>query len=259
MILDMKLGANLIAIARQRAGLSQRALAERLAVPPSTVARWEGGEHAPSMDMVQAVARACGLELTYGLANGDDSYVFDIQRRLQLTPTERVRALRRTSADPLQIAAALYRAEVRYVLVGAVAAAARGWPILLGRGEYAIVPADAPRNLARLAQAAKALGGSERKVEDPYAGAEVTWRWPLAGDGSLAAVTDPIGTRGYRDLRRSARAMALQDAVVEVASLRDLIRMADANPRSEMRSFGPALWATLEQAESAAEHAVLAA
>ncbi len=245
----MKLGASLVAIARQRAGLSQRALAERLGVPPSTVARWESGEHAPSMDTVQTVSRACGLELTYGLAIADDSYVFDVQRRLQLTPTERVRALTRTCADPLHVAAALYRADVRYVLIGTVAAAARGWPILLGRGEYLIVPEDATRNIARLEQAADALGAGERKVEDLYAGAEVTWRWPLAGDGSLAAVKYPLGTRGYRDLRRAARETALQDAVVDVASLRDLIRMADASPGSQMRPFLPALWATLEQTE----------
>ncbi len=203
------------------------------------------------MDMVQALARACGLELTYGLANGDDSYVLDIQRRLKLTPTERIGALTSTSADPLQVAAALYWAEVRYVLVGAVAAAARGWPIRLGRGEYLTVPEDAPRNFKRLQRAADALGAGELQIEDPYAGAEVTWRWALPGGGSLAALTYPIGTRGYRDLRRAARATALRDAVVDVASLRDLIRMADASPRSEMRSFLPALWATLEQTEVA--------
>ena len=247
----MKLGAHLVAIARQRAGLSQRALAERLSVPPSTVARWESGDHAPSMDTVQTVARVCGLELTYGLANGDDSYVVDIQRRLKFTPTERIRALANVGTDPLQIAAALYRAELRYVLVGAVAAAARGWPILLGRGEYLIVPEDATRNFKRLQRAADALGAGELQIEEPYAGTEVTWRWPLPQGGSLAAVTHPVGTRGYSDLCRAARETALQDAVVEVASLRDLIRMADASPHSEMRSFLPALWATLEQTERA--------
>jgi transcriptional regulator with XRE-family HTH domain len=255
----MKLGGNLVAIARQRAGLSQRALAVRLGVPASTVARWESGEHAPSLDTLQAVVRACGLDLMVQLGNGDDSYVIDISRRLALTPTERVRALTAAGADPLAIAAALYRAEVRYVLVGAVAAAARGWPIILGRGEYLIVPEDAKRNLSRLQQAARALGAGERQTEDPYAGLEVTWRWPLPDGGSLAASLQPIGTRGYRDLRRSARQTALQDAVVEVASLRDLIRMADASPRSELRAFLPALWATLEQTEAAPQCDALAA
>ena len=247
----MKIGANLAAIARQRAGLTQRALAERLAVPPSTLAGWESGEDAPSMDAVQAIARACGLELAFYLANGDDSYVFDIQRRLKLTPTERVRALANFGTDPLQIAATLYHTEVRYVLVGAVAAAARGWPILLGRGEYLIVPEDSERNLTRLRRSASALGLPDPQIEDPYPGTEVIWRWPLPEGGSLVASNYPIGTRGYRDLRRGADETSLRDALVEVASLRDLIRMADASPDSAMRSFRPALWATLEQFERA--------
>jgi transcriptional regulator with XRE-family HTH domain len=253
---SLKVGANLVAIARQRAGLSQRTLAARLSVPPSTVARWESGERAASMDTVQSVARACGLELAFYLANGDDSYVFDVQRRLKRTPAERIRALARFGTDPLQIAAALYSAEVRYVLVGAVAAAARGWPILLGRGEYLIVPEDSQRNLTRLHRAASALGATDPEIEDPHPGAEVISRWPLPDGGSLAASTYPIGTRGYRDLRRGAHETALGDAVVEVATVRDLIRMADANPYSEMRSFLPALWATLEQIErDASDHA----
>lgn len=255
----MKLGANLVAISRQRAGLTQRALAARLGVPSSTIARWEAGEHAPSLDTLQGVVRACGLELTLHVANGDDSYVIDIQERLAMTPTERVRALTRGGPDPLSVAAALYRAEVRYVLVGAVAAAAHGWPIILGRREYMIVPDDAKRNLARLQEAAVALGAAEREEEDLYAGLELTWRWPLPQGGSLAATPAPVGTRGYRDLRRSARQTALADVVVEVASLRDLIRMADSGPRSEIRSFLPALWATLEQSELAAERDALAA
>ena len=162
-------------------------------------------------------------------------------------------------ADPLAVAATLYHAEVRYVLVGAVAAAARGWPIILGRGEYLIVPEETTGNLSRLQRAANELGAGERQTEDPYAGAELTWRWSLPEGGSLAATPKPIGTRGYRDLRRSARPTALADAVVEVASLRDLIRMADAGPTSAMRSFLPALWATLEQTELAGEPGALAA
>jgi hypothetical protein len=34
--------------------------------------------------------RACGLELTYGLANYDESYVPYIERLLELTPQERI-------------------------------------------------------------------------------------------------------------------------------------------------------------------------
>lgn len=250
-ICDMKLGANLVLMARQRAGLSQRALAARVGVPPSTVARWEAGEHAPSLDTLHGVVRACGLDLMVGLANGDDSYQGDVSRRLRLTPTERVRDLAGGEWDPLSIAAVLYRADVRYVLIGEVAAAAHGWPITLSRGEYLIVPEGAKRNLARLQAATSELGGGGRRTDAPFGDLDVTSRWPLSGGGELAVAIELPGTAGYRDLRRSARHVALQDAVVELAALRDLIRIADASPRPERRAFLPALWATLEVTEDA--------
>jgi hypothetical protein len=136
---------------------------------------------------------------------------------------------------------------VRYVLGGEVAGAVHGWPITLDYGEYLIFPEDAARNLDRLEQAAAALGATGRDVDDPYAGLDVTYRWTLTAGGVLAACPTPAGTRGYRDLRRDATLTPLETAVVEVASLRDLIRVADASPRSRRRAFLPALWATLEQ------------
>ncbi|HEY7952043.1 MAG TPA: helix-turn-helix transcriptional regulator [Solirubrobacteraceae bacterium] len=249
----MPLSANLVAIARQRAGISQRALAARLGVPPSTVARWESAEHSPSLDTLRAVVRACGLDFVIGLANRDDSYALDIAQRLTLTPTERVRRLSTDTGDPLSLAMALYSHDVRCVLIGEIAAAAHGWPITLARGEYMVVPENAERNLARLQAAATALGATERQTEDPYSGLDTTWRWPLPGGGSLAATLQPAGTSGYRDLHRAARPTALSDAVVQLASLRDLIRIADASPRPERRAYLPALWATLEQSEDAAK------
>lgn len=249
----MNLGANLVAIARQRAGLSQRALAERLGVPPSTIARWESAEHSPSLDTLRAVVRTCGLDFVIGLANLDDSYSQDIIQRLALTPTERVRRLSTDRGDPLALAMALYSSEVRCVLIGEVAAAAQGWPITLARGEYLVVPEDAERNLARLRAAAATLGAAERQTDDPYSGLDTTWRWPLPDGGSLAATLRPAGTSGYRDLHRAARPTALGDAVVQLASLRDLIRIADSSPRPERRAYLPALWATLEQSEDAAQ------
>ncbi len=249
----MSLSAHLVAIARQRAGLSQRALAGRLGVPPSTVARWESAEHCPSLDTLRAVVRACGLDFVIGLANQEDSYVPDIAQRLALTPTERVRRLNTDTHDPLAVAMALYTHDVRCVLIGEVAAAAHGWPITPACSEYMVVPENAERNLARLQTAATALGAAEQQTEDPYSGMDITWRWTLAGGGSLAATPQPAGTSGYRDLHRAARPTALGDAVVQLASLRDLIRIADASPRPERRAYLPALWATIEQSEDAAQ------
>ena len=76
------------------------------------------------------------------------------------------------------------------------------------------------------------------------------WRWSLPGGGNLAASLTPAGTRGYSDLRRGSDLIALNDTVLELASLRDLIRIADASPRPEHRAYLPALWSTLELAEN---------
>lgn len=49
--------------ARRRAALSQRALAVRAGVSPSTVARIEKGRTEPTLDLLLRLVRACGLEL----------------------------------------------------------------------------------------------------------------------------------------------------------------------------------------------------
>ncbi len=136
------------------------------------------------------------------------------------------------------------------MLIGDVAAAANGWPVTLASGVYLIAPEDATRNLERLEEVASALGAGERQVEDPYGGLDITIRWPLPGGGSLAAAPQPVGTRGYRDLRKNAHLVALEHAVVQLASIRDLVRIADATPYPDRRVYLPALWATLEQIEA---------
>jgi transcriptional regulator with XRE-family HTH domain len=82
--------ADLIRQARRRAGLTQRELGERIRRPQSQIARWESGRVEPSLETLRRVVRACGLELTYRLANYDDSYVPYIERLLELSPEERI-------------------------------------------------------------------------------------------------------------------------------------------------------------------------
>ena len=80
----------LIRRARKRAGLSQRALAQRLETSQSLVARWENGNVSPSFDSVIAATRACGLELDLRLTAfdpGDDRLIL---QNLVLTPGERL-------------------------------------------------------------------------------------------------------------------------------------------------------------------------
>ncbi|HEY7706067.1 MAG TPA: helix-turn-helix transcriptional regulator [Gaiellaceae bacterium] len=82
--------ADLIRRARLRAGLTQAELGLRFGRPPSQIARWERGEVSPSFETVLSVIRACGFDLTLGLADRDESYVPYIERLLDLTPTERI-------------------------------------------------------------------------------------------------------------------------------------------------------------------------
>ncbi len=59
--------------ARRQAGLSQRELAGRARVSPSTVARIERGRAEPTLDLLLRLVRACGLELRMHLGNEDPS------------------------------------------------------------------------------------------------------------------------------------------------------------------------------------------
>ena len=88
--------ADLLREARLRVGITQAELGRRVGRTQSQIARWERGDVKPSLETLRELIRACGLELTLGLANYDDSYVLDIDEYLALTPDERVEhALRR--------------------------------------------------------------------------------------------------------------------------------------------------------------------
>jgi transcriptional regulator with XRE-family HTH domain len=82
--------ADLLREARLRAGITQEELGRRAGRPQSQIARWESGRVDPSLETLRMLIRACGLELTYGLATYDDSYVPYIERLLELTPQERI-------------------------------------------------------------------------------------------------------------------------------------------------------------------------
>jgi transcriptional regulator with XRE-family HTH domain len=56
-------GGDYVLMARRRAGLTQRDLAERLGVRQATIARWERGDRQIGIEGVEAVAGACGLHL----------------------------------------------------------------------------------------------------------------------------------------------------------------------------------------------------
>jgi transcriptional regulator with XRE-family HTH domain len=235
--------ADLLVAGRRRAGLSQVQVAERVGRPQATIARWETGRQHPPLESVIDVLRACGLELTVGIARYDDSYASQVARQLHLTPAERVRRLTPAWAvegfDPLGVLEQL-AGQARFVVVGDVAGALWGWPIMLGSRRLEIVVADTA--VDRVEQVAQRLGA--QLAQDGPLGQR---GWLLPDGGELWSSTSAAGTRGYRDVVRDAGAMQVTpEAAVRVASLIDLIRIAEASPDPNARVHVPALWATLE-------------
>jgi transcriptional regulator with XRE-family HTH domain len=84
------LSSDLLREARLRAGLTQAELALAAGLSQSAIARWESGRVQPSLETLRDVIRACRLELTFGLANYDDSYDEYINALLGMTPEARV-------------------------------------------------------------------------------------------------------------------------------------------------------------------------
>jgi hypothetical protein len=86
-----------------------------------------------------------------------------------------------------------------------------------------------------------AAGAARRLDAQPSAeGTAQTQRWILPTDGELHVTPLPPGTR-------DAETMQIAPSTsVRVASLLDLIRIAEASPDAGARASVPALWATLE-------------
>ena len=92
----MRTAGDLVRIARQRAALSQRALAAKARTAQSVVARIESGETSPSWDTLAALLRAAGAQMRVDLEPvADRSHMLDdVPRILRLTPEQRLIELR---------------------------------------------------------------------------------------------------------------------------------------------------------------------
>jgi transcriptional regulator with XRE-family HTH domain len=82
--------ATLIREARKRAGLTQAELAARVATTQSAVARWERGASRPTLERLESLVEACGLELNLGLGPRNDDELAALRRNLALSVDERV-------------------------------------------------------------------------------------------------------------------------------------------------------------------------
>jgi transcriptional regulator with XRE-family HTH domain len=97
------ISADLLREARLRAGLTQAELGRRADRSQSQIARWERGDVKPSLETLRKLIRACGLELTFRLANYDDSYLSHINGQLSLSPAERVAHMADVAAVQLEL------------------------------------------------------------------------------------------------------------------------------------------------------------
>jgi transcriptional regulator with XRE-family HTH domain len=97
------ISADLLREARLRAGLTQAELGRRAGKPQSMISRWERAEARPSLETLRELIRACELELTFGLANYDDSYLAHINAQLALSPAERIESMADWAAQIAEI------------------------------------------------------------------------------------------------------------------------------------------------------------
>ncbi len=149
---------------------------------------------------------------------------------------------------PDEILAVLDRHEVRYVLVGGLAAILHGAAHLTT--DVDVVPQDARDNLERLSAALRDLSARIRVTGEPEGvpfdhSAESLRRvgiWNLQTPlGDLDITFVPAGTHGYDDLVRDVVVMRVRGLDVPVASLADVIRSKEAAGRPRDRAALPAL------------------
>jgi transcriptional regulator with XRE-family HTH domain len=205
-------GGDLILMARRRAGFTQRELADRLGCRQATIARWERGDRQASFEDSEAAVRACGFDLDAHLAREDRSWWPQIAAQLELDPLERVRRLTPPgAADLAEALELLASADMSVIVIGEVAGALHGWPLVLG--------ADA---------------------------VELCAPGELEGDHGVVVTAQPPGTSGYGDLARGAELFQVGEGVLQVAGLLDVLRIADASHDSDARRQALAYRAVLD-------------
>src|ERR1700677_1359899 len=229
-------GGDLILMARRRAGLTQRELAERIECRQATIARWERGDRQASYEDVQCVVEACGLQLDAHLAREDRSWWPQIAVQLDYEPMERVRRLTPPGAfDAVPVLEALADTAVSAIVLGEVAGALHGWPLVLGTGTVEVC-----------ATAEDALSVALDRLGAGGAGRAAGGAYELTRGGRLIVTVLPPGTAGFGDLARDASTIEIGGGGVRVAGLRDLLRIADASPEPSARRHALAYQAVLD-------------
>lgn len=151
----------------------------------------------------------------------------------------------------------LERHQVRYVLIGGLAAVLQGSPIPTLDAD--ICPALDLENLKRTAAALSELGARIRSEDVPEG-------LPFACDATFLANVQllnlttrfgnldlsfvPSGTSGFEDLQARAVTMRIKDLSVRVAALEDIIRSKEAANRPKDQRTLPTLRRLLKEIEA---------
>lgn len=255
--------------ARQRARLSQRAVAARARVSPSTVARIERGRMEPTFELLTRLVEACGQELRIriteidwaGRSDWSDMSFEDRLRAVHSATQFAAPPMTEWTATPRPLDAArlftvLHAHDVASVVVGGLAAIAHGYTGLTQDADT--VPDYDVANLDRLARALAELNaelyafpsrtdlhadGSPPELD----GFELTGRhlctrrvWQFMTDaGPLDVHLIVDGPGGYDVLIRNAEPRSIGDFTVMVASLEDLIEAKETAGRDkDLRALG---------------------
>ncbi|MDJ0853047.1 MAG: hypothetical protein QNK04_32145 [Myxococcota bacterium] len=163
--------------------------------------------------------------------------------------------------DPERLLSALSEAEVRYILIGDMAAVLHGDVGVTV--DIDVVPERTTKNLERLAEALRRLGARIQTEGEPESlsfdcSADFFRNLPpevivnmTTEAGDLDVTFCPSGTSGFDDLRRDAIDIEVADRLqVLVASLEDVIRSKEAARRDKDRVAVPRLRRLLDRLRS---------
>ncbi len=132
------------------------------------------------------------------------------------------------------------------VVVGEVASALQGWPLSLAGRVLELVVDERDRD--RLLAVLRAAGAQPAAMVDrrPRWRADGVERLVLPAGTGIELIRQPAGIPEYRQLAASADRLTLAGAEQRVASVHDLIVMAEASANTGARGFLPALYAVLD-------------
>ena len=260
----MPSAAALLREARTRAGLSQRALAERAGTAQSVIARIERGLTSPTWETLERLLAAAGESLNPQTQPADGSMLYEVPGILLMTAEQRLQEVKNVSAflhsahrvsesgsqsvaggvplDPELLFRTLARHQVQFVLIGALAGQLQGFPRITRDAD--ITPARDAANLQRLAAALCQLDARIYTEQVPkglpfdcsaamLARGEI-WNLVTAA-GRLDIAFQPSGTKGYDDLARRAIHVPVYGGTLLAAHLEDIIRSKEAANRPKDR------------------------